>query len=80
MSPELDPSQEKKEENAMKLEFSGSRRTFLKGAAILGGLALLLGRDRPAAARPKESPPQQETSKGYQLTEHVKKYYETARM
>jgi hypothetical protein len=52
---------------------------FLKGAAIIGGLALLLGRDRPAAAKPVQSPPQQEPSKGYRLTEHVKKYYETAR-
>jgi hypothetical protein len=51
---------------------------FLKGAAIIGGLALLLGRDRPAAAEPEPSPPQQ-PSKGYQETEHVKKYYETAR-
>jgi hypothetical protein len=52
---------------------------FLRGAAIIGGLALLLGRDRPAAARPEPSPPQQEPSKGYQVTEHVKRYYETAR-
>lgn len=63
----------------MKWEFSGNRRTFLKGAAIIGGLALLLGRDRPAVAKPEPSPPPQEPSKGYQVTEHVKKYYETAR-
>jgi hypothetical protein len=63
----------------MKQEFSGNRRTFLKGAAIIGGLALLLGRNRPAAARPEPSPPRQEPSKGYRLTEHVKRYYETAR-
>ena len=64
----------------MKSEFSGNRRTFLKGAAIFGGLALLLGLDRPAAAKPKPSPPQQQEPKGYRLTEHVKKYYETARL
>jgi hypothetical protein len=52
---------------------------FLKGAAIVGGLALLLGRDKPAAAKPEPSPPQQEPSRGYRLTEQVKKYYETAR-
>jgi hypothetical protein len=63
----------------MQWELSGSRRMFLKGAAIIGGLALLLGRDRPAAAKPEQSPPQQEPSKGYRLTEHVKRYYETAR-
>ena len=64
----------------MKWEFSGNRRTFLKGAALFGGLVLLLGLDRPAAAKPKQSPPQQEPSKGYRLTEHIKKYYETARL
>jgi hypothetical protein len=63
----------------MQSELSGNRRMFLKGAAIISGLALVLGRVRPAAARPEPSPPQQEPSKGYRLTEHVKKYYETAR-
>ena len=63
----------------MQWELSGNRRMFLKGAAIIGGLALLLGRDRPAAAKPEPSLPQQEPSKGYRLTEHIKKYYETAR-
>ena len=64
----------------MKWELSGNRRTFLKGAAIFGGLALVLGLDRPATAKPKPSPPQQEPSKGYRLTDHIKKYYETARL
>jgi hypothetical protein len=65
----------------MKIEFSGNRRTFLKGAAIFGGLAMLLGRNRPAAAKPGQPPPDKETSsQGYRLTEHVKKYYETARL
>lgn len=63
----------------MKSEVSTYRRTFLKGIGIFGGLALLLGLHRPAAAKPKQFPPQQEPSKGYRLTEHVKKYYETAR-
>ena len=64
----------------MKWDFSGNRRSFLKGAALVGGLALLFGLERPAAAKPQQSPPQQEQSKGYRLTEHVKKYYETARL
>jgi hypothetical protein len=63
----------------MQWELSGNRRMFLKGAAIIGGLALLLGRNRPAEAKPEPPPPQQQPSKGYQVTEHVKKYYETAR-
>jgi hypothetical protein len=63
----------------MQWELSGSRRMFLKGAAIISGLALLLGRDRPAEAKPEPPPPPQQPSKGYQVTEHVKRYYETAR-
>jgi hypothetical protein len=63
----------------MQWQLSGNRRMFLKGAAIIGGLALLLGRDRPAAAKPELSALQQKPSKGYRLTEHIKKYYETAR-
>jgi hypothetical protein len=63
----------------MQWELSGNRRMFLKGVAIIGGSALLLGRDRPAEAKPEPVTPQQEPSKGYQVTEHVKKYYETAR-
>ncbi len=65
----------------MKREFTGSRRSFIKGAAILAGFAALLGRGRPAAATPGN--PQEQTtepSQGYRLTEHVKKYYETARL
>jgi len=65
----------------IKMEFSGNRRTFLKGAAIFGGLALFFGLDGPAAAKPDQSPPGQEASgEGYRLTEHIKKYYETARL
>lgn len=65
----------------MKVEFTGSRRTFIKSAAIFGGFAALFGAGKPVAARPKEPLPQQEESgKGYRLTEHIKKYYETARL
>jgi hypothetical protein len=68
----------------MKTEFSNNRRTFIKGAAIFSGLAALLGMASPSKAKPKEPLPQPERShrpdQGYQLTEHVKRYYETARM
>jgi hypothetical protein len=65
----------------MKTECIIGRRTFIKGAAIFSGLAALLGLTRPATARPKESPAQpDEASQGYRLTEHVKRYYETARL
>lgn len=65
----------------MKTEFTGSRRAFIKNAAIFAGFAALLGRVSPAAAKTKQPLPQQEESgKGYRLTEHIRKYYETARM
>lgn len=64
----------------MKNEPSGSRRTFLKYSALFGWIAVLLAVGRPAVAKPKQSLPQPEPSgQGYRVTEHVKKYYETAR-
>lgn len=64
----------------MKMELSGNRRTFFKHAALFGWLAVLLAGGRPAVAKPKQSSPQPEPSgQGYRLTEHIKKYYETAR-
>ncbi len=52
----------------------------MKCAAIFGGLAAFLGLVGPTAARQNDPVPQGEASKkGYRLTEHVKKYYETAR-
>lgn len=65
----------------MKMETTCNRRKFIKSTGIFGGLVVLLGRIRPAAAKTKQSLPQQEESaKGYRLTEHIKKYYETARL
>jgi hypothetical protein len=65
----------------MKTEFSGTRRTFVKCAAIFSGLTVLLGRVRLASGEPEKPLPQQDDpSQGYRLTEHVKKYYETARL
>jgi hypothetical protein len=63
----------------MKMEFSGSRRTFIKWAAVLGGLSTLLGMGSRVSAETKQSlnKPEQPDS-GYRVTEHVKKYYETA--
>jgi hypothetical protein len=65
----------------MKMEFPSNRRTFIKkSAAFFGGFAVLITMDRPAVAKPKQSSPEPEPSgQGYRLTEHVKKYYETAR-
>jgi len=64
----------------MKMELSGNRRTFFKHAALFGWLGVLLAMGRPAVAKTKKSSPEPEPSgQGYRLTEHVKKYYETAR-
>ena len=65
----------------MNIESSIGRRKFLKAATIFGGLAALLGIIRPARAglkRPQRQP--EHSGQGYRLTEHVKKYYETARL
>jgi hypothetical protein len=65
----------------MKTELIVGRRTFIKGAAIMSGFAALVGFGRPQAAKPKVPLPQpDEPDQGYRLTEHVKKYYETARL
>jgi hypothetical protein len=66
----------------MKREIIGNRRTFIKSAALLGGLAVLLGfGGRPGASKPKGPLPKPEPSgQRYRLTEQVKKYYETARV
>ncbi len=65
----------------MNIESIIGRRKFLKSAAIFGGLAALIGVVRPSVAKMKDPEGQQgDSSQGYRLTEHVKKYYETARL
>jgi hypothetical protein len=64
----------------MKREMTGNRRMFIKGAALFSGLAVLFGTGRLDIFKTKQPAPQPEPSgQGYRLTEHVKKYYETAR-
>ena len=65
----------------MKTDFSGNRRTFLKGAAILGALGFMsaLGCKKPAyAAKPDHQPIPAPGAEGYHVTAHIRKYYETA--
>jgi|PlaIllAssembly_1097288.scaffolds.fasta_scaffold2861977_2 hypothetical protein len=67
----------------MKTELPCNRRTFIKHAAIFGGIAALLCLRRPAEAGRAQAtpvPPAEPTAAGYRLTEHVKRYYETARL
>ena len=58
-----------------------SRRTLFAGAGTVGAVAAaatLLPGVQPAAAVPEvKAPPA--NGGGYQLTEHVKRYYQTAR-
>ena len=62
-------------------KLSGSRRAFIKYTAIFGGSALALFLGRPATAKPKQPLSEKApTDRGYRLTEHIKRYYETARL
>jgi len=58
-----------------------SRRTLFAGAGTIGAVAaaatLLPGLQQPDATPAVKAPP--ENGGGYQLTEHVKRYYQTAR-
>ena len=58
-----------------------SRRTLFVGASTIGAVAavatLLPSVQRPAA--PPEAKAPSENGGGYQLTEHVKRYYQTTR-
>ncbi len=66
----------------MKMEFTGSRRTFIKKCGDLRRVLPLAWPWKPPAAATPSKPLEQKTesSQGYRLTEHVKKYYETARL
>ena len=64
----------------MKIDLSGNRRTFFKQTAIFGWLGVLFFAARPSLTKPKSPQPTPAPSgRGYLLTEHVKKYYATAR-
>jgi hypothetical protein len=63
----------------MKTEFTSNRRGFIKSAAVVGGLSILMGLTGRARAETGKKPSEpEEKDQGYRLTEHVKKYYETA--
>jgi hypothetical protein len=65
----------------MKIDSIINRRTFIKSAAIFSGLTAMLGIVKPTASRPKDPLPQPvQDSQGYRLTDHIRKYYDTARL
>ena len=59
-----------------------SRRTLFAGAGAVGALAVVAGVSRmpPAAAPVAQAVAPEADVGGYQLTEHVKRYYQTARV
>lgn len=60
--------------------YSEERRDFLKTLAVLGGAAATLATvKKTTAATPKLLSPPGATTSGYRETEHIKKYYQTAR-
>ncbi len=66
----------------MKSETNLKRRNFLLAASLAGAGAaaalLVEGRVMPQAAATKQPTPP--AGRGYQQTEHVRRYYSTARM
>jgi len=60
-----------------------SRRRLFAGAGAVGalaGAAALIPRVEPVAAQAEAAKPAPETGGGYQLTAHVKRYYQTAKV
>jgi len=67
----------KPEENTV----NAARRGFLRQAGLAGGAAAAVAVASPVLAQP-EAPqePQAGDAQGYQETEHVRAYYQTARI
>ncbi|MHB8808632.1 MAG: twin-arginine translocation signal domain-containing protein [Desulfobulbaceae bacterium] len=64
----------------MPKNYSDERRNFLKTVALLSGAAacIPLAQEAGAAGNPPPPPPEQ-PGQGYRETEHISKYYQTAR-
>jgi len=70
----------KKEDDTMAANYSDERRSFLKTVMLAGSAAACL----PLATETKAAVitprlPQEESGPGYRETEHISKYYKTAR-
>ncbi|MDT7838682.1 formate dehydrogenase [Aquabacterium sp. OR-4] len=60
-----------------------SRRRVFAGAgaaSALAGVAALVSRSEPAEVVAEAAKPAPEAGGGYQLTDHVKRYYQTAKV
>ena len=69
-----------KEEYKMKKKFSDERRTFLKMAVLIGGVTAGLSLAKRSAAKQNLPLKQKKAGPGYRETEHISKYYKTARI
>lgn len=63
----------------MREKYSDERRTFLQIAVLVGGVTAGLSRAKKSAADQKQPLEQEKTGQGYRETEHISKYYKTAR-
>jgi len=64
----------------MTAQSSEQRRKFLKSIALLGSAAVCLPLVKKAAAENEPVPPRPaKAPQGYRETEHISKYYQTAR-
>ncbi len=57
-----------------------ARRGFLRKAGLASGAAAAAVATPAMAQPPAESPAQQDIQRGYRETEHVRAYYDTARI
>jgi hypothetical protein len=64
----------------MREKFSDERRTFLKMAVVVGGVTAGLSLAKRSAAKQEQPLEQEKTGQGYRETEHISKYYKTARI
>ncbi len=64
----------------MSKKYSDERRTFLKTMVLLSGAAACLTLERKAAAETGLPRPPGKSAQGYSETEHIRKYYQAARI
>jgi hypothetical protein len=64
----------------MTAQYSIERRKFLKTMVILGGTVASLSGTKEVVADGKPLPLPEKSTEGYRETEHISKYYQSARI
>lgn len=64
----------------MTAHYSIERRKFLKTMVIIGGAVASLSGAEEVAADGKPMPPAEKSPEGYRETDHIRKYYQSARI